>query len=235
MDKRLQEKILKDTQKSYDLIAPDYARTRLNLSTYLKEAIAELNPSGKILDSGCGSGAVFEALISYGIDYYGLDFSKKLIELATEKYPQGRFFEGDVLRLPFEDNYFDSLLSISVAHHIPGNDLRSRFIKEQMRVVKPNGKMLFRVWDLKIIPEAASILAKNTFWKFLGQNKMDFGDIMYPWKSSEQKIVAYRYFHCFTENELANLLKKSGLEVIKVWKEGKPPTAMSIFALAKKK
>lgn len=235
MDKKLQEKILKDTAKSYDLIAPDYARTRLNLSTYLRGAIAELKPNGKVLDSGCGSGAVFEALISYGIDYYGLDISKKLIELAAAKYPQGRFFEGDVLRIPFEDNYFDNVLSISVAHHIPGGDLRERFIKEQARVLKPGGKLLIRVWDMRLIPEASKEVFKNSILKLIGQNKMDFGDLMYPWKNSEQKIVANRYFHCFSEHELAGLLRKGGLETLKIWKEGKPPTAMSIFAIAKKK
>jgi tRNA (uracil-5-)-methyltransferase TRM9 len=163
-----------------------------------------------------------------------LDISKKLVELASEKYPQGRFFEGDVLRIPFEDNYFDNLLSISVAHHIPGGDLRERFIKEQARVLKPGGKMLIRVWDMRLMPEVSKDLLKNTFLKIIGQNKMDFGDVMRPWKDSEQKTVAQRYFHCFSEHELASLLQKADLQVIKVWKEGKPPTAMSIFAIAKK-
>ncbi len=48
-----------------------------------------------------------------------------------------KYFNGDALKLPFENNSFDSCISTTVIEHIPNEE----FLKEQYRVCKKNGNV----------------------------------------------------------------------------------------------
>jgi ubiquinone/menaquinone biosynthesis C-methylase UbiE len=53
-----------------------------------------------------------EVLKDKEIDYSGLDFSEKLIEIAQRKYPEANFQVADVLNPPFPENFFDKVFAI---------------------------------------------------------------------------------------------------------------------------
>jgi ubiquinone/menaquinone biosynthesis C-methylase UbiE len=49
---------------------------------------------------------------------------------------------GDVLSLPYEDNYFDTVLLVSILEHLKPIELEQAFV-EIRRVLKPGGQMVY--------------------------------------------------------------------------------------------
>src|SRR3989344_3674581 len=74
------------------------------LRKYAKNAI-------KILDFGCGEGTKLAQVLGSGQKWYGIDVSKKAIELAKKQYSTIPFtlYNGKVL--PYKDKYFDLVFS----------------------------------------------------------------------------------------------------------------------------
>ena len=72
----------------------------------MKFLFKDLKEGEKILDLGCGNGRWYKIFKEKKVDYFGLDNSEKLIEIAKENFPEAKFFVGDALNLPFPDNFF---------------------------------------------------------------------------------------------------------------------------------
>lgn len=233
MEKNYAEYLLEKTQKDYNLIALEYARTRAFLSEDIKE-LADYALSGeKILDSGCGNGRLFKVLKEKNVQYYGIDFSEKLIELAKKEFPEGNFQVGNALKLPFPDQFFDKVYSISVLHHLPSRDFRIQYLKEAKRVLKPGGTLILRVWDFWKRKKGLVLLLKYTFLKLIRKSKLDFFDIFLPWRNPKGEILVERYFHCFTKRELEKLVAQVDFKIKKSWRGGKDPRT-NIYLIAEK-
>lgn len=105
-------------------------------------------PAGRALDFGCGVGRLSQALAEYFQEIWGVDISRRMIELA-EKYnlhpDRCRFLVNDQpdLRL-FPDNYFDFIYSNIVFQHIPPA-LTFGYLKEFLRIVKTGGIVVFQM------------------------------------------------------------------------------------------
>lgn len=95
-----------------------------------------LNSNSKILDVGCAKGFMlydFQRLIP-GISVQGIDISEYAIENAKEEVKE--FLQvADARRLPFEDNSFDLVISITTLHNFNEEDMEIA-LKEIMRVTK---------------------------------------------------------------------------------------------------
>jgi len=227
MNKEYAKYLLGKTKEDYNLLAEDFSRTRSVVWEELKLLGKYISPGDKILDLGCGNGRLLQIFGEKNIEYFGVDNSEKLIKIAKEKYlhpPQvfgtqkfGRarisFQVTDALNLPFSDNFFDKVYSIAVLHHIPSTEFRLQFLKEIRRVLKPGGLLILTVWNLWQIKTAWKLLIKNTILRFFGKSKLDFKDILYPWRDPKGKVIIQRYFHLFTKRELENLCKSTGLRI----------------------
>jgi SAM-dependent methyltransferase len=73
----------------------------------LEQAVASL-PAANTLDVACGTGFLTRHLAG---SVTGLDQSERMIQIAGERVPQGRFVQGDALALPFEDGSFDRVFT----------------------------------------------------------------------------------------------------------------------------
>lgn len=97
-----------------------------------------IKPGDKILDIGCGKGFLlydFTKVVP-GIEVYGLDISEYAIENSkTEIKNQLRV--GNATDLPFEDNSFDFVYSITTLHNLHCYDL-DKALREIERVGKKN-------------------------------------------------------------------------------------------------
>lgn len=95
-----------------------------------------LDENSKILDIGCAKGFMlydFKRLIP-GIEVQGIDISKYAIENSKEKVKE--FLQvGDARKLPFHDNYFDLVISVTTLHNLTKEDMKIA-LKEIMRVTK---------------------------------------------------------------------------------------------------
>jgi len=95
----------------YDSIASGY--DELHKEEQLKKCriISKyFNPENKkILDVGCGTGIA--------TDFFkcqvGVDPSEKLLEIAKRKFPKIKFIKAKAEKLPFKDDEFDAVISVT--------------------------------------------------------------------------------------------------------------------------
>src|SRR4051812_42852601 len=73
--------------------------------------------SARILDIGCGAGAVLDALPD-GVDYTGYDLNAKYIATAQRRYAgRGVFRRASVDEIPDDADGFDVVLAMALLHH----------------------------------------------------------------------------------------------------------------------
>jgi ubiquinone/menaquinone biosynthesis C-methylase UbiE len=97
-----------------------------------------IKPGDKILDVGCGKGFLlydFTKVVP-GLELHGLDISEYAIENAKEEI-KDRLQVGNAASLPFADNYFDFVFSITTLHNLHCYDL-DKALREIQRVGKKN-------------------------------------------------------------------------------------------------
>jgi SAM-dependent methyltransferase len=92
------------------------------------------NPT--MLEIGCGNG-YYSEILSYLTNllpvYFGLDFSKAMLDSASARYPDRSFIQGDALGIPIADNSIDIIWSGTVLMHLPDY---KKAIREVCRVAR---------------------------------------------------------------------------------------------------
>lgn len=73
--------------------------------------------SGRILDIGCGMGALVRELLRQGADAFGADVSSVAIDHCNSFTPD-RFHVASVLELPFSDHSFDAIVCTDCLEHL---------------------------------------------------------------------------------------------------------------------
>jgi len=92
-----------------------------------------INPK-TVLDVGCGTGGLVQALRNFDIDAYGVEVSEYALGSIGKNLKQ-YIKKGDITRLPYKDNKFDLVLTYDVMEHIERSKLKQA-IKESVRVSK---------------------------------------------------------------------------------------------------
>lgn len=116
-----------------------------------------LSPGARVLDCGCGNGVSVDVLAEQGFDAWGIDLSALRKWQWRERRSRERLAVASALRLPFEDEAFDVVISSGVIEHIgvseeggatyrvaplPDRDeLRRTFVRELLRVTRPGGRV----------------------------------------------------------------------------------------------
>ncbi len=216
MDRKYAEYLINKTREDYNAIAGQFSRTRTTKGIMWQDLAPFLDytSSGdRVLDLGCGNGRLYFALMDKKIEYIGVDNSEKLIEEAKKKAPEVDFKLVDILKLPFPSDYFDKVYCIATLHHIPSKEIRKEVLEEMRRVLKPNGLLIITVWNLWQRKTAWREFVRATIKKVFGLSKLDFKDVLFPWKNNFGQILAQRYFHLFTRKELKRLAEGVGFKV----------------------
>lgn len=130
-------------QSHYDgsIFRKDSKQTRIE--DYFLEKLVKLVPDrAGVLDLGCGSGDPVDVyLVKRGFNVTGVDFCSRLITLAKRNVPQGRFIEGDLSKVDFDEESFDAVISLYAIFHLPRKEHEDLFVKIK-NLVKRNGIML---------------------------------------------------------------------------------------------
>lgn len=98
----------------------------------------------KILDIGFGTGVLTKKLYDDGYDIHGIDFSKRMIEIAKEKMPSAKFFQYDFsIGLPkeLENVQFDYIISTYAMHHLDDKD-KIKFINKLEEHLSNDGEII---------------------------------------------------------------------------------------------
>jgi len=100
-----------------------------------KKALGEFD--GRVLEIGCGVGRLMES------GYYGIDISKNMLVLASERKPDCHFKLCDGRTIPFFEETFDFVYCILVIQHLK-NDAVIGYINEASRVLVEGGSFRFQ-------------------------------------------------------------------------------------------
>lgn len=104
------------------------------------ELVGLLSPqSGEsILDLGCGTGTLTQAIAAHGAHVIGVDSALSMIEQARQNYPELQFELADATNLPFVDQ-FDSVFSNAVLHWVKEPEAA---IASVWQALKPGGRFV---------------------------------------------------------------------------------------------
>jgi cyclopropane fatty-acyl-phospholipid synthase-like methyltransferase len=98
---------------------------------------------GRLLDLGCGAGEPFARFfIERGWTVTGIDFSERMLELASKYVPEMRTIHADMREVEFEPSQFDAITAIYSLFHVPCKDHEALFDKFY-KWLRPKGKALF--------------------------------------------------------------------------------------------
>lgn len=214
MKRETAENILNQTREDYNRIAPDFAIKRTKLSQDFKDLCKYANNGDNILDLGCGSGRLNDALEDIDIRYTGADNSEVFIEWAQKHYPNKKFILlKDNINLPFKNESFDKVFCLALIHHIPSKILQEEYLKEIYRVLKPNGELILTTWNIWQNPKMRNLVRSNNLKKIFGLNKLDWNDLKLPYHSTSSNLTVERYLHAFKQAELDALMRKAGFTI----------------------
>lgn len=121
--------------------------SRLVAPTFL--TWANLPRRADALDVGCGTGALSEALLAFGVSSLtGIDQSEAYVEAARKKLATSttatHFDVGDATKLPYAKGRFDIVVSGLAINFVPQP---LEMAREMLRVLRPGGRAALYVWD----------------------------------------------------------------------------------------
>lgn len=198
--------IITGVKDAYNRIASHFSSTRSYLWNDLLRFRSFVNAGDRILDLGCGNGRLFSLWDGIGVSYTGMDQSNALLDIARQKFPDAGFVEGEMTVLPFPDASFDAVFCIASFHHLPTPDDRVRALREMRRVLAGEGALVMMNWNL--LSEWADEKVRNKDILKIGAD-----DFLVPWKNSERDVIAERYYHGFSSEELEKLFYDAGFSI----------------------
>ncbi len=108
---------------------------RFGIPRYLmnKDFIGDFSRDMKVLEVGCNVGLQLQMLQNMGFkNLYGIEIQPYALEIARLKTQGINIIKGDLLDIPFKDNYFDMVFTSGVLIHVSPDSLLSA-IKEVAR------------------------------------------------------------------------------------------------------
>ncbi len=137
----------------------------------------------RVIEMGCGYGSNIRLLNRMRKDIipYAVDLSPVAIEKVKKEINNA--YVSDVMKTPFDDDYFDVIYSAGLMEHFPDE---APFIKEMKRILKPSGIMI------TFVP------ARYSLWQVY--QMLHFG----KWQHGYEKAYTY--------SALKNVLEREGFE-----------------------
>ena len=114
--------------------------------------LMDLKPGERVLDLSCGTGwatRILARLVGEGPEGFGqvvgLDLSDEMIRrarTASRDFDNVMFVGGSAQQIPWEENFFDKVLSVEAFYYYPDQD---RALAELFRVMAPRGRLFILI------------------------------------------------------------------------------------------
>ncbi|MFA6450982.1 MAG: class I SAM-dependent methyltransferase [bacterium] len=163
------------------------------LKKLIDEATADVG--ARALDVGFGTGAMMHWFRHKGVEPRGVDVSKHLVGNLKEKGFDVQLADLNETGLPFEDGYFDIVVSLNVIEHVIDPLF---FMSEISRVCKPGGHALISTDNSRAMKYILKLLFKGRF----------------PRTSQEQTDWDCGHLHYFTSKDVVCIAREHGFKTI---------------------
>ena len=171
-----------------------------------RELLSSISPNSRVLDAGCGyDAAVISEYRNLVDEAVGVDLVE---EFQTE--PGVRTYTANLESLPFEDNYFDVIVSRDAIEHFTDP---LKVFRELKRVLKPGGKVIIVTPNKHHYSSIISALLPTSFKKLYLRRV--FGEDVY-----DNFPTLYR---CNTQARIRSVARESGLAFEKLLAIGHHP------------
>ena len=177
--------------REYAKLAAEYdSRWSSYIQASVQETLSRLprNDGERILDVGCGTGALLAALAeeNASLQLHGIDPVPEMLAMARRRLPERvDLKEAWASNLPFGDGCADTVVSCSVFHYIRDPE---QALAEIHRVLVPGGNLVITDWC------------------------RDFATVrMTDWTLS---VFNAAHFHTYSVKEMEALLNRSGFATI---------------------
>jgi tRNA (uracil-5-)-methyltransferase TRM9 len=201
------DKLISQNREVYNKIANHFSDTRTFLWDDLKPLAQYTKDGNKVLDIACGNGRLYHLFEKKQVEYTGVDYSSKLIDIAKRKYSEATFYVQNMEKLHFPQNSFDVIYCIAAFQHLPTREKRLETLSQIFAILKKGGTLVFVNWNLD------STWAQDKYKKF----QFEPNDFMIPWRDGDGVLIGERYYHGFGIEELDSLLLESGFVDIEQW------------------
>ncbi|WP_424811153.1 class I SAM-dependent methyltransferase [Roseococcus sp. YIM B11640] len=134
--------------------------------------VLDLRPGAKVLDAGCGTGALTAAILARDptAQATGVDVGEAYVEAARAAIPEARFEVGDIASMRIPSGSQDAALGLLVMAFLPDPPAA---VKEMARVTVPGGVVATAMWDfwggfpfLRLLADtAAVVLREGAEWR----------------------------------------------------------------------
>jgi len=190
----------------------EYLGRIVSSDSYLAiKSIIELNENCNVLDFGCGCGRVIRYFQRFAENskLYGTDIDNEAITWCQQNLSHiGQFIRNNnVPPLPFDDDFFDFVYSISIFTHLP-EDMQFSWLEELRRVTKPGGYLiltthgeeLFHITSKKEVDQ----FKENGFYYAVGDGTEGLPDFY----QTAFHTIGYVYANWGNFFEIKNIIKK---------------------------
>jgi SAM-dependent methyltransferase len=133
---------------AFNVAAEAYDSFMGRYSTVLSPQFADfagIAAGRRVLDVGCGPGALTVELLRRRAEVAAVDPSPQFVAAVRERYPEVDVREANAEELPFEEGSFDAALAQLVVHFME-NPVRG--MAEMARVTLDGGVVAACVWDM---------------------------------------------------------------------------------------
>ena len=150
---------------------------------------AQVESGSKVVDVGCGPGALTAELLRRGARVAAADPSEQFVAAMRDRFPDVDVRLAPAERLPFADGGFDAALAQLVVHFMRDPVAG---IREMARVTRPDGTVAACTWDI-----AGRRSPLSPFWTAVA--RLDLGE------------PGERGLHGVREGQLAELFEAAGV------------------------